>query len=71
MNLAGVYPITLGFVAEAPDAAVMGFLVYHRNRLIKCMWEPYTSPSQSPPRGRGCVQIFGIWIPSGRGKGRG
>ena len=24
-----------------------------------------------PPWGWGCVQLFGIWIPSGRGKGRG
>ena len=36
--------------------------------------EPYTfTPPRSPPRsprGRGCVQISRIWIPSGRGKGR-
>ena len=31
--------------------------------------EPYTFTP--PHRGRGCVQISGIWIPSGRGKGRG
>lgn len=56
-RLAGVYPITLGFVTEAPDAAVMGFLVYHRNRLIKCMWEPYTSPSST---GRGVIGVLEV-----------
>ena len=30
----------------------MGFLVYHRNRLIKCMGEPYSSPSSI---GRGVI----------------
>ena len=42
--------------------------------------EPKTAPGRSrtlflpalvTPQGRGCVQISGIWIPSGRGKGRG
>ena len=28
-------------------------------------------PPLVPPPGGGCVQISGIWIPSGRGKGRG
>ena len=56
-GLAGVYPITLGFVVEAPDAAVMGFLVYHRNRLIKCMWEPYSSPSST---GRGVIGVLEV-----------
>lgn len=56
-RLAGVYPITLGFVAEAPNAAVMGFLCYHRNRLIKCMWEPYSSPSST---GRGVIGLLEV-----------
>ena len=32
---------------------------------------PYTFCPPSPPGGGGVVQIYGIWIPSGRGKGRG
>ena len=35
----------------------MGFLVYHRNRLIKCMWEPYSSASSI---GRGVLGILEV-----------
>ena len=55
--LAGVYPISMGFVPEAPDAAVMGYLVYHRNRLIKCMWETYSSASSC---GRGVLGVVEV-----------
>ena len=40
----GKYKIRLGFVKEAPHADAQGFNLYHRNRLIKPMWEVYKSP---------------------------
>ena len=55
--LCGEYVIDIGFVREAPHAAISGCNVYCRNRLIKAMWEVYRSPSSV---GRGVVGVVEI-----------
>ena len=44
----GKYKIQIGFAKEAPNADAQGFNLYHRNRLIKPMWEARRRP---PPPG--------------------
>ena len=51
------YKIQVGFVKEAPSMDAQGFNLYHRNRLIKPMWEVYKSPSSV---GRGVVGVVEV-----------
>ena len=51
------YKIHVGFAKEAPNVDAQGFNLYHRNRLIKPMWEVYKSPSSV---GRGVIGVLEV-----------
>ena len=51
------YKIYIGFAREAPNMDAQGFNLYHRNRLVKPMWEVYKSPSSV---GRGVIGVLEV-----------
>ena len=53
----GTYQVTLGFVPHAPATTLMGYYLYHRNRLIKPLWRV---SSQANVVGRGVLGLVEV-----------